>query len=385
MLRRSNGQSYCGDCMGGKRLSIALICVAICVVSGFAALARPAGTRSQSEAEGWLGEQQDRFAPYCGLYALHNAMLVLGGKVEFSDLLKPQYIGSKQGSSADELIRAAKDHNYFAVPIAHLSCTALAAARAPMILHVRANPGEPEYNHWILFVGSEDGDAKIIDGRKAVMRLKYEELGALWDGLGIVVAASSESEWPVYAALILDGGLYLVVMAIVAIGIQAVYRRLSRSGQRMDDRHRFLGSLLECEFVAAAGIALLAFAKGVPPAGYFGATRVIQRVEDAHRVDLLSVTDSATSLSQQAAANGVIIDVRADRKQPIAGLPAGSDVRPIESNCAAAELDRLLKGLPLEQHLVVCCDRLKGCGSAQNVCDLLWSRGFRRIVIFRAH
>jgi hypothetical protein len=37
--------------------------------------------------------------PYCGIRSLYAAMRVLGKQVVFSDLIEPQYIDSRQGSS----------------------------------------------------------------------------------------------------------------------------------------------------------------------------------------------------------------------------------------------------------------------------------------------
>jgi hypothetical protein len=355
----------------------------MCVIAAVAAILAFPGAAPPSEFDGWFGQDESRFSAYCGLYSLHNAILLLGGKTEFSDLLKPQYIGSRQGSSAEELIRAATDHKYFAQPLAHMTCSALLAASRPLILHVRANPGEPQYNHWVLFTGTEGGRATIIDGRKKVLRLKYEDLAAVWDGLGIVVTTDARGEWRIYAALLLDGAFYLGLLAIITLGLLTLRRRIGAVENVKNGWRSFLQSLFEIELMLVAATALLGFAKLLPPAGWFEATRVIQEVENVHRVDLLPVIDSSKSPLEKTLPNCIFIDVRAIPKNDVSGLSVGLVVRAVESNCGADKLDRLVSDISHNQQIVVCCDRLKGCGSAENVCNLLWLAGYREILVLK--
>jgi hypothetical protein len=42
---------------------------------------------------------------YCGVYSLHRAARALGRDIPFRDWLKPEYIGSRKGSSLDDLHR----------------------------------------------------------------------------------------------------------------------------------------------------------------------------------------------------------------------------------------------------------------------------------------
>lgn len=46
--------------------------------------------------------------PYCGVYCLYAVMKLSGQEVDFRQLLKPEYIGSRRGSSLAELKKAAQ-------------------------------------------------------------------------------------------------------------------------------------------------------------------------------------------------------------------------------------------------------------------------------------
>lgn len=49
-----------------------------------------------------------RRQPYCGLYCLYAAVKLEGKEIRFRDLVKPEYIGSREGSSLQKLRKAAK-------------------------------------------------------------------------------------------------------------------------------------------------------------------------------------------------------------------------------------------------------------------------------------
>lgn len=54
------------------------------------------------------------YRSYCAVYCLYRIMQFFGTKYSFSELLKTRYIGSRQGSSIEELARAAKEVGLFA-------------------------------------------------------------------------------------------------------------------------------------------------------------------------------------------------------------------------------------------------------------------------------
>lgn len=73
---------------------------------------------------------------YCGLYCVYAACHLLGNTgVQFDELLQPKYIGSPSGSSAEEIVRCAKDHGLHAYAASSLTLASIRAANVPAVLH----------------------------------------------------------------------------------------------------------------------------------------------------------------------------------------------------------------------------------------------------------
>src|SRR4030042_1962026 len=56
------------------------------------------------------------FHPHCGLYCLYAAMKMNGRDINFIDMVKPEYIGSRKGSSIAELIKASEKYGLYFFP-----------------------------------------------------------------------------------------------------------------------------------------------------------------------------------------------------------------------------------------------------------------------------
>src|SRR5262249_47381056 len=95
------------------------------------------------------------FLAYCGVQSLYRALRALGKDVSLEDLIKPEYISSKQGSTVADLTKAGKDLGVFVEPVGHLTCGILRQVDCPVILHVKSDLSSTDYNHWVLFMGTE--------------------------------------------------------------------------------------------------------------------------------------------------------------------------------------------------------------------------------------
>lgn len=171
-----NGNTY-GRPRNTRRLSI-LPTILIVV------MARCAAAAEQNDKA-----PPDPDAPYCGLYSLYAAALHEGLEINFSDLLKPQYIQCPQGSTLANLQQAAVDLGLYAVPAINLTIDVLRHADSPVILHVKKNPSARDYDHYIVFLGVRNGLAAILDAPKPVDYVPFERLSAIWDGTGLIVSS----------------------------------------------------------------------------------------------------------------------------------------------------------------------------------------------------
>lgn len=204
-----------GDVAQNQSLSLSWCCTLLAViVSGLApapAVAETVGTNQESGREFAGG-------PYCGVYSVYAALRTLGVELRFEDLLKHEYIGSYDGSTARELKRAVEDFGAHAQVIEGLRGACLRGSSSPIILHVRRPGLKTSFAHWVLFLGVQDGLARVVDPPATVQLMPFAELLAVWDGTGIVVSRETQSVSRLLAVAWIDQGtLLLLVVAVLGL------------------------------------------------------------------------------------------------------------------------------------------------------------------------
>ncbi|MDR1491652.1 MAG: hypothetical protein LBT05_02865, partial [Planctomycetaceae bacterium] len=90
--------------------------------------------------------------PYCGIYSLIACLEIYGIRVDLESLLAPEYVGSFQGSSNEELIAAAEKQGLHGKTYGNLTWRDLQKSKTPMILHVRSSYADQKFNHWVAFL-----------------------------------------------------------------------------------------------------------------------------------------------------------------------------------------------------------------------------------------
>jgi hypothetical protein len=73
-------------------------------------------------------------------------------EIDFRKLLKPEYIGSREGSLLAELKKAAEDNGLYAQPMGKLTSRELRQCPHSVILHVKPDTMSREYSHYELFL-----------------------------------------------------------------------------------------------------------------------------------------------------------------------------------------------------------------------------------------
>jgi len=128
--------------------------------------------------------------PYCGLYCLYAVMKLADRETDFQNLIKPEYVDSRKGSSLAELRKAAEDNGLYAKLVSNLTSGVLRTSPHPIILHVKSVADSKEYDHFELFLGTENGQAKIFDPPDPARLVPFHELAPRWDGTGLIVSSS---------------------------------------------------------------------------------------------------------------------------------------------------------------------------------------------------
>ena len=168
-------------------------------------------------------------APYCGIYSLYAAALVEGTDISFTDLLRKEYIGCARGSSFDELELAAASNHLYTLPFANLDKQALLDCGHPVILHVKAAISDNEYDHYALFLGTNDGELVIIDPTDPDAAVDSTELLTRWDGKGIVVSATPIDTTALFGEVRRRFLLWGALALIGALLLEQIYRRFEPS------------------------------------------------------------------------------------------------------------------------------------------------------------
>ncbi|MBY0231852.1 MAG: hypothetical protein K2W96_21430 [Gemmataceae bacterium] len=299
--------------------------------------------------------------PYCGIYCAYAALRSHGLAVRFDDLVSPDTVGSFQGSTAAELVRAAEGAGGKAVIVENLNAAALRGATQPVILHVRRPGYRTAYAHWVLFLGVEGGMARIVDPPHPVEELSFAELLSLWDGVGIVVGKESADTLSPRAGAWTAQATWL----LVAFGGLALLRFLPR---------RWIVSLLALPVLALAFAAI----QHSLPDGMIRSRHALGQVVGKHfEPDLpkVSITE-AKSLHRKS--RTVFLDARSPEAFKRGHIPGAVNL-PIFAGLA--ERRRILETIKPGQRVVVYCQS-EHCRWGESVAADLAARGGAEVVLY---
>jgi rhodanese-related sulfurtransferase len=302
------------------------------------------------------------------VYSVYAALQALEISVEVADLLDHRYMGSYDGSTLAELHRAVEDHGGYARPMQGLTAAALQASSDPIILHVRRPGLHAPYAHWVLFLGVENGQARVVDPPWSVQRLPFAELLSLWDGVGLVVSARPISDGPLRVAAWLESGVVLVLIA-VCLGLARYLL-----GQRSGATRRWWSILV------VPGVALLAAVacQGLFDTGLLGNPVAVAQVVGRHfAVDLPELShESVAALVGQPAVT--FIDARFPEAYDHGHLPGAVNL-PVYANLA--ERSEVLAAVPRQDRVVVYCQS-DSCPWGRIIASDLALRGYSNVAVY---
>jgi len=318
--------------------------------------------------------------PYCGIYSLIAILDIFDIHPPIEELLTPEFVGSFQGSSNLELEKAAEKYGLYAKTYSGLTWRELKASKNPMILHFRSTLANADFNHWVAFLGVEDGKARIIDLPHPLATIPFAELLAKWDGIAIVISQEpirgeiiAASRWHYLSSmLLLLGGLFVVKVFFWIPGKEAFFA--PTFFQKVKQTIFQTGMLLGVLFVS--GILYHAFS----PIGFLtNPSAVAEVTRRFFSVDIPDIDLAEMKRIVAEEENIPLFDSRFFRDFNRGTIP-GAVSLPI--NSSLTERQQILGSTPRSQRIVVFCQS-SGCGFADEIAQFLKFNGYTNVVIYR--
>jgi rhodanese-related sulfurtransferase len=240
----------------------------------------------------------------------------------------------------------------------------------PIILHVKPVARSNVYSHWVLFLGMEDGRARILDPPRAAEVVPLADVLARWDGTGIVVseqaASTGQFVW-------IARGTFA---ALAAIGIGAVWlvRRHPAATARRSVRRDMVAA---ASVLGVSAAVALAWHWGSPEGFLSNRSAVASVVANFHSafVPHLSAEELRTLLEE---GETVVVDTRRPQDYRRGHIDGAINV-PVSSSLT--ERERALGHVAKSSRIVVYCQS-EGCTWANELANVLAASGYENLAIF---
>jgi rhodanese-related sulfurtransferase len=377
-MRGMNPEDYSGTRSERQRCPISVnaawICACIIVVSV------PGVPRANGSPPGRPESPPTRKVPgaYCGVQSLYRALRALGKEVRFADLVRPEYITSKEGSTIADLTRAANAFGAYAKPMGRMPSTMLRQAKGPVLLHVKSDLRSNDYNHWVLFMGTERGTAKIYDRDQPATEVKMDALSARWDGVALLMSDSPVDTAGIWLGVFCPFLLYAGIAAFV-LGILSL---MERYGARMKGKGAW-ANVTSGRLGQATGLLLIAACaasayRGLSD-GALSSAPAIAAIQESHFGSFLPkvTTGSMAALLEIPAV--AIVDARLPSDFEAGHLKGAISV-PVNASREACE--KAMGGVPKEYRVVV-YSHSNGCPFGENVAKMLLSLGYHKLALYK--
>jgi rhodanese-related sulfurtransferase len=315
--------------------------------------------------------------PYCGIQSLFVCLDTLGIATDINDYIKTDYVGSFQGSSAEELIQAAEDFGARAKCFSHVTHRELQRIGSPVVLHMRGNWADGGFNHWVAFLGVEGSRARIVDAPHPLQTMGIAELLANWDGIAIVVEREEVSEAFVAAAR-LDYLLAVAVLLLIALFLQMVFSRY-RIERQLSVIDRGKAVLLQAGAILGVAVVFALAYHSCAEIGFLRNPTALAEVTRRHySVDIPELTMAQTE-KEITEGKPLVLDARRVIDYQRGALPGAKSMSLYST---LPERQDVLTGVPKSQRIIVYCQSSR-CGYADEVAKFLKFNGHENLAIYR--
>jgi rhodanese-related sulfurtransferase len=314
---------------------------------------------------------------YCGIYCLYAVMKLADIDIDPKEVLKPEYIGSAGGSSLAELKKAAENYGMHAAAVGRLTTRELRQSPYPIILHVKSAADKKEYDHYELFLETENGHARLYNPPEPVVVVPFYELAPRWDGTGLIVSAKPIDINTIFASARKRFVMYAAIAVVIILMIRWGRRRWVSPATTMS-RQRLLG----LSAAQGAGLVFAAMICGMichfaSDEGFLAHPNDTDSIQQAHIGNFIPKIREK-EIAELLNTDAVLIDARfaCDFEE---GHLEGAINIPVDTN--DQQRCRALANIDKDARIVVYCQS-GGCGFAERVAIKLMSDGFSNVSIF---
>ncbi|MCX5636536.1 MAG: rhodanese-like domain-containing protein [Planctomycetota bacterium] len=350
----------------------------ICIIFIFAASKIYAASQNEQKQSEVTSNKCKSYGSYCGVCCLYTVMKLAGQEeIDFREFIKPEYLGSRKGSSLAELKKAAEDNGMYAVPVGNLTSQVLRNCPYPIILHVKSDVASREYDHYELFLGAKNNQVKIFNPPEPVKLVAFAELAPRWDGNGLIVSAEPIDLGAIFAPARKRFAVYAVV-AIAAILVVRLARRWLPVTLLNSQRKLLVLS-------ASQGVAfiVIAFLSGMiyhfaNDEGLLANENATASIQQAHLGNFIPKV-SEMKVRKLLKTDTIFIDARLERDYKSSHLEGAINI-PV--NASDDEYQKIIADIAKNARLVLYCQSAV-CRFAEMVAIKLISDGFSNVSIFR--
>jgi rhodanese-related sulfurtransferase len=346
--------------------------LAVCIAGQ--AQAGSASHQTRLPVGAWAAQQP---RAYCGVCCLYRTLQALNKNVPFEELLRPEYVSSNQGSTADDLERAAVHYDLCVMRVKRMTCRMLEELNAPAIIHVKSSLGPKPYDHWVLYLGTEYGKARIYDGTRDCNLVDFGEIRAAWDGNALLVSDKKINIWPVWGARA-TGLLWLAAIVLGTIATLKVVEDQLEWTLRMRRASYAARTLKQTAALAIAITAMGTACYLINPTESLAHAPSIARIKDAHLTNFLPRVEAKTVELVMKEDGATLIDARLSKDYETAYIGNATNI-PV--NMPQSEFDKVCKSLHRSNRIVIYCQSM-GCPFSGVVAQRLRASGYDRISLY---
>jgi len=315
--------------------------------------------------------------PYCGVYCLYTVMKLADKEVDFRKLVKPEYIGSRKGSSLAELKQAAEDNGLYALPMGKLTSQVLRSCPHPVILHVKPGTTSKIYDHYELFLGTNSGQARLFDPPEQIRLVPFRELSPRWDGNGLIISTESIDLGAIVGPARKRFILFAAVALVIILIVHWAKRRLPEV--LFNSRRKLFGLSVGQGIVFAIATLLCGmFYHFANDEGLLANANATASIQQAHQGNFIPKV-SEKKVHKLLDGDTVFIDARLARDFKAGHLEGAISV-PV--NADDEERQKATVNIAKDARIVLYCQSA-GCRFAEIVAIKLMDDGFSNISIFR--